>query len=324
MLLAEVEAVQELVKHKALVNTQNTLTGATPLHAIVMNRYAELPRLVECVDILLAHGADPTIEDLHGKTPADYCHSGNNEEMALLARFQPKPTLFQAIDKRDLSAIEQVIESPDYKNRMSEECFAGKAPFQYVLDLILQDTMEPKEQEALTDLMEISKLILRELEDNSDGSFLAEVCTGGNSARPPLFRVGAVLQDAYDSRQSEEHDKYTTLKIKALENLFRLLAPFWPSKDENLVKLFHAACRKNDSDMVFLYVEVCKVDPNAKGAMGMTALHFAARSGSTKIVRYLLSRKGIDPHIVDVRGKTPLDAAMVNQKEDVVALLGDF
>jgi ankyrin repeat protein len=66
------------------------------------------------------------------------------------------------------------------------------------------------------------------------------------------------------------------------------------------------------------------IHPNVQGRQGMTPLQFAARSGKTELVKYLLSLPDIDIHVQDDRGQTALDAAKVNHKQDVVAMLEPF
>jgi ankyrin repeat protein len=60
---------------------------------------------------------------------------------------------------------------------------------------------------------------------------------------------------------------------------------------------------------------------NTRGRQGMTPLCFAARSGKTEMVEYLLQVEGIDVSIANDLGQTALVAARVNGEDDVVALL---
>jgi ankyrin repeat protein len=53
----------------------------------------------------------------------------------------------------------------------------------------------------------------------------------------------------------------------------------------------------------------------------MTPLHFAARSGKADVAELLLSFDGIDLTVVDDRGKTSMDAAVANGRQEVVDLL---
>lgn len=68
-----VESVHMLLKYNAKVNNQNKINGATPIHSAVTSAKDQaLARRVECVDLLLAKGADPMICDLLGRKPIDY------------------------------------------------------------------------------------------------------------------------------------------------------------------------------------------------------------------------------------------------------------
>ena len=51
---------------------------------------------------------------------------------------------------------------------------------------------------------------------------------------------------------------------------------------------------------------------------------FAARSGQKNILCYLLSLDSIDAGAKDDRGQTALDAARVNDKQEVVAALEEY
>ena len=53
----------------------------------------------------------------------------------------------------------------------------------------------------------------------------------------------------------------------------------------------------------------------------MTALHFAARSGQSAVVAYLLSIPTIDAMQRDDRGKTALQAAAANGHDTIVDML---
>jgi tankyrase len=70
-------AVQALVDHRANVNQACRRSGSTPLHRAVKQTGApgtagKGDAAREIVKILLAAGADPSIANKSGKTPADY------------------------------------------------------------------------------------------------------------------------------------------------------------------------------------------------------------------------------------------------------------
>jgi ankyrin repeat protein len=123
------------------------------------------------------------------------------------------------------------------------------------------------------------------------------------------------LEEAYETGDDDE--------IKALESLCRLLSPYWPI-EKRMIQHFHTSCRKNDLSMTKLFLEIIQMDPNVQGQSGMTALHFAARSGCTDVIQYLLSQEGIDVDLKDKFDNTRQDAARVNHQTEALALLEDF
>ncbi len=62
--------------------------------------------------------------------------------------------------------------------------------------------------------------------------------------------------------------------------------------------------------MVQYLVNEQKADPKAASSRGRTVLHEAAKSGSLKLVQYLVE-KGVDPKATDDEGKTVLHYATV-------------
>ena len=306
----------------------------------MMNRYADVPKLLECMDALLKHGADPTMKDQDGKIPAAY-YTGRIDEHPLLLKLTPQPPIFVAIDKMDVSAIRDIVMSCQYKNRAVEELYLGMSPIEYTLDVIFKQkdsnatNEESSRKAAYVALVEIFKLMMKEGDENDNEDYILDFLAGGSSCQPPLFKVCAVLQEAYENEKEgekkgvgDDQDNDGSIQlIQSLKELFRLLIPLWPNDDDRLIHLFHLACLKNNLDMVQLYLdEDCSdIDPNAIGSkMGMTALHFACRSGSTSVVQFLLTKENIDPTIVDVRGKSPLDTAKLNEYDELASMLETF
>ena len=82
------------------------------------------------------------------------------------------------------------------------------------------------------------------------------------------------------------------------------------------------SARKGRLEMIQFLVEVLGVDANYRGRQDMTALHFAARGGKVDVVKWMLeSCPAIDKNAVDGAGKKPVDYAIANGKQDIVALL---
>jgi len=70
-------AVKTLIEHGANVNQACRRTGSTPLHRAVTTTGApstagKRPEALQIIRLLLAAGADPSITNKSGRTPADY------------------------------------------------------------------------------------------------------------------------------------------------------------------------------------------------------------------------------------------------------------
>jgi ankyrin repeat protein len=84
-------AVETLLEHGAAVNQVCTRSGSTPLHRAVTSTGApatagkqdEARRIIE---ILLRHGADPSIKNKVGKTPADYVRDDDLRQLLVTRR----------------------------------------------------------------------------------------------------------------------------------------------------------------------------------------------------------------------------------------------
>lgn len=317
------EAVEELLRHKAAVNVQNNLTGATPLHCVVQSMKGVKSRRMQCMDLLIANGADVSQPDMFGKVAAEYCQ----DDREIAKKLQPQnPALFQAIDDGKVEEVKKLLsqekKSNDDNNNIPsyEVAFLGETPFQHALNLLLEEEKEEEGGSKSTDrsqLVGILKVLLDAgvnintavTEDSNNPMQAME-----NPILPPLFRVCEALQNAYKGKEA----------TKVLEETCQLLLQHKATVTSDLEQLLHTACRKNELQFAKLLIDVIQIDPNVKGRQGMTPLQFAARSGRTQVVSYLLSLPTIDIAIADDRGQTALDAAKVNNKQEVVALLEGF
>ncbi len=82
---------------------------------------------------------------------------------------------------------------------------------------------------------------------------------------------------------------------------------------------FHKAAAKND----LAYLNVCLsagFPVNTQEGNGWTALHSAAKAGSTGAIQLLL-KNNANPNIRDVTGRTAYDQAELMQHYDAMALL---
>ncbi len=77
------------------------------------------------------------------------------------------------------------------------------------------------------------------------------------------------------------------------------------------------------SDFLFIHTELVRegIMLNAQNDYGMTALHYAAKSGRNDCAMILLMRTDIKPNIKDNRGNTPLHEAAKNGRTEIVTML---
>ena len=390
-----VEALKQLLRFKADCNAQNTISGATLLHSLMMSKNGTIPRRLQCLNLLLEYGADPNLKDRYGRLPADYW-SGETKSRCLVTKLLPhQPALFEAIEQGDDTAVEGMLNvrwvkisnlqsavgktlngkigivltrnvnqdgrhqvqvrgieqinlikpdnlkpCDDEKISVLSERYLGQSPLLYNVNLFLEERNNPTDPELMAGLIRSLKILSQEgMDSNVDASTLLVEKNGDDNHiqddqndEPSIFtRLCREIQDAYyeDSAvcSSEEND----MEIRILIEVYRLLVPFqgkWTemttADKDKIVRMFHTACRKNNLGLARFFVEVVRLEPNVQGQGGMTALHFAARSGCVEMVQFLLQTCKVDGTTTNTMGKTPLDMAMVNQKQDVTAVLKKY
>ncbi len=82
--------------------------------------------------------------------------------------------------------------------------------------------------------------------------------------------------------------------------------------DEKLNRSIHCAAHYGNANTVRFLLNA-KSDPAAPNLNGRTPLHFAARSGHPRIVKMLLSEKGVELNYPDQFGQTPLSVSADTQ-----------
>jgi len=93
------------------------------------------------------------------------------------------------------------------------------------------------------------------------------------------------------------------------------------SPQQVLDRQLWVACQKKD---ITLFKQLIEKGANTdqKIAEGVTLLHYAAVFGSLPIVSYLIEEKGFDVNIQDIKGRQPIDGAVLNEYHaDVVEYL---
>jgi hypothetical protein len=323
-----VEAVEALIEGGANVNAQNSMTGASPLHMVVMSRKASAEKTLAVVDTLIQAGADVNLADNYGSLPGHHATSNPDADLAkaLVQRLQPvTPPLFQAVADRNLSAVEELLAGSNGASLVATK-YSGRTPLQVcVSDLLIESSSLSKEEDVASalestrdsqTLLAIIKVLLAAGSDANAGSVGAEE----EEDEPPLHRVCCSLREAYKLKGDKGQGLVVDV-VEVLQEAAGLLLEVGAKVETATAQLLHEAARRNETAMARFLVETLHVDPNGKGRQGMTPLQFAARSGRMEILHYFLSLSSIDVQITDDRGQTALDAAQVNHHEAAVAAL---
>lgn len=351
-LWGHVQAVKALLDLGAPVNAQNNLTGATPLHMTVSSSKEPVENRVECARMLVAAGADTELPDhgygsRTGRTPLDVLEDevengilgddGDNTKSFRLVLSAggggaERSAIFDLVDNVDVDGIQTMLSNRGDGSGVDDNATAtlserdnatGLTPLQYAIEKLLSLDIAGTADQTREGLVSILLAMLRNGADPNaelkrrrkrrDYEMQAD-----DGSDMPLHTVCLALFSAYSSSydSSQSLERVASAMVKEGGAI-----PGQPT-----ILLLHDACRRGNLSIVKFLIDSIGIDPNIPGRQGLTGLHFAARSGRTDIVEWLLSYekdgdRAVDATIVDDRGKTALDAAQVNEKADVVALL---
>lgn len=87
-LWGNIEAATVLISHGAPLNVQNSLSGATPLHMVAGSSKDYAGRL-KCAELIIAAGADLTVQDFGGRTAWQAAADAPAEQKELEALLRP-------------------------------------------------------------------------------------------------------------------------------------------------------------------------------------------------------------------------------------------
>ncbi|KAI2492480.1 hypothetical protein MHU86_22060 [Fragilaria crotonensis] len=306
-LWGHLKCVEALIDAGANVDAKNNITGATPLHCAIQSSKAPEKRL-DVVRLLVERGkANPSIGDSHGSIPYDYCDEDDTDLKQLL--LPVIPPIFKALLDHDVDQAQMILQE---QPSAVEARHLSKTPLLVAVDLLMEDN----ESESYLHMLEIL------LQHGANPDAAATVDRGGHlqlpqgdEVDPPLYQVCCALKDAYrsDSRAAA---------VLILSRAAQMLVEHGACPTEATLFLVHDAARRGNVRFLDFMVTTLKIDINTPGRQGMTPLHFAARSGQTQMVQFLLqSYPDLNVAITDDQGKSPLDFATANNKVEIVQLL---
>ncbi|KAL3905591.1 MAG: hypothetical protein SGARI_004386 [Bacillariaceae sp.] len=341
-------------------NAQNKITGAAPLHmAIQSKKITEGTRLNLVIDVLLEAGADKTLADAFGHLPVDCISNETPSRETVWNKLHvivPPPPMFEAILQGDFTRmIELFYAAKKSPHELACQMYRERTTVQAIVDVMVTcvvDAFAPAEVWMEADLHALQILLTcgaptnaafvgdkgkwneynpdedevgdqwkipntapvlnRYIENNKISS--EEEQQSSSLHLPPIVRLWLEACQAVDDRHQ--------LNTKSLSKILYIKPAPLLTKDE-ISKYWHNAARRGHLLMLQALHEYLPnfFGVNCENRQGMTALHFAARSGRTEVLRFLLSLPNVDIWKQDALGKTALDAATVNGHTAAIELL---
>jgi len=347
-LWGNVESVEILLKLDAEPNVTNNISGGTPLHVAVQSSKTPSIRRVACARLLIEKGTDPNLKDNYENVALDYLDGdGSDQEYVKYMRealmsAPLKSKIFEIILQFDVKKIKTYFEQEELDVDLilkEREQKHGYTPLLFAVDnmisLFQQDSItynngkvKVPEVTKGTQILDIIQCFLEMGADpNTTPIYINAISSQNqNKSNTLLHRLCVLLFVTYQScknisdssNENQCHDIEEVLRI--LEKTIIVFHKYDTKIYPITLSLLHDAARRDNLRAITFMVESLGIDPNTRGRQGLTPLHFAARSGRVDVVRWLLS-KNVNYHMLDDQGKSAMDAAIVNEKLQVVELL---
>jgi ankyrin repeat protein len=315
-----VESLQVLLESGANPNVNNAITGATPLHCAVQSSKAtSADRRILTIQTLLAAGSDPSLGDFFGSIPLDYCEDDDDNDVDAKELLRPEiPPVFTAIQELNMEELQRLLKDN------AEVVQSRHADITPLLQLV-NDMLEEQHTDGGHDVyLEMMQLLL---ENGADPNAKPAAKRNGHlniqqdPGDAPLHKICLALYNAHRAAAGEAEAAAADRVIDRLQRAARLLKEYNALVSPSTEQLLHDAARRNQLTMIHFLIQDLAISPHVQGRQGMTPLQFAARSGQTETVEFLLAQDNINIEIQDEHGHTALDAARLNNKDNIVALL---
>jgi ankyrin repeat protein len=329
-------AVNALVFNGANLNSQNQVTGATPLHSCVQSNKKPAMKRFECAKLLIEAGADIYKCDMFNLTPAQALHADKEKNAAKMDDEEYIHYFFSMIqilnpENGVNNLVMECMDSMDFEGAINAlkdvgdvdeiDCKSGTTILIKAMHQ-LEITFENESNQHLL-LSDISRFILEVLKHGANPNLVpSEQGINDmmlNHNQPPIH-TACILLSKYYASITEKKDPCRSIQ-ESLENVVRALYKYGATLSSSVIQLMHSAAMKGHLETVKFFIKELHIDVNTPGRQGLTCLHFAARSGKTNVVQWLVETNQVKISITDDRGKTALDAAKANDKHDIVCIL---
>ena len=328
-----------LISLGAELSLCNTISGGTPLHCLAQSNKRPVINRIECARLLMEAGADPFIEDNYGKKPSDYAEDTDRPEKYLLDSFphlkpgkslkavlidgMPDYEIFDFIQTGNVDAVKKVLEV-EYKDDVSAlsrlKNNDGKTLVFFVIYEIFHclqiDGGDDKPADLNLSLVSKLQQILKILLSDAYKLDPNNVDRDGDT---PIHVVCEKIYDVFSNHLSSI-DSIPSNVVEPLEEVVIILLQSGAEVSKKTIFLLHDASRRENVPMIKFLIQKVKIDVDFIGRQGLTPLHFAARSGRLEALNCLIDL-GANVNVFDDRGKTPLDAAIVNKKTEIISIL---
>lgn len=347
-LWGNVEALRALLSYDKQIklNGQNTIMGSTPLHSSVQSAKKPSLNRVECARLLIEAGADVYIKDLNDNTPLQALELSVEkdpevssdpeyvEEMRRVLQAGGMETLILIpfIKNLDLDGLKSKLNESETDADVNElEKTSGMSTLMVAVNKLSDIFEDNYDMDSIdeTKIERLTNIILFLIEKGVNVNLIPEKKVSAINKKEKLTAMYITSKILFDlNANGTESDKVSSFKAR-IKSILISLKKHGAQSSSSIVNLIHDGVRRGHLDTVEFWIEKVGIDPNTKGRQGLTLLHFASRSGKIDIVQWLLSFQGnvdagipaVDLSVVDDRGKTALDAAVANNKEDIVSLL---
>lgn len=327
--------MKALLSHGADVNSSNQISGATPLHSCVQSSKKPYMNRVECAKLIIQAGGDLMKRDYFNLNPAQALEADKEKTLLFddehhhyyvqMSQILKPSTILKniVIERMDAMDYKGAIDRiKDVNNVNSIDSETGITPLLKAVHHLKIMYENEKMDESLPHL---SNLILELLNQGADPNLIPSEIDrlkifSPEGTQTPIHISCVLLSSCYATTTDNDVRKAFQ---EILERVSEALYQSGAIISSVTVQLMHTAAMKGHLETLRFWIDKLGVDPNTPGRQGLSCLHFASRSGKFHVAKWLVETNRVDLFAEDDKGKTALDAALANEKVDIISLLSE-